>query len=492
MQVQTVSDADGWDRVRTQLRAELGDDAFQNWFGRVILEDHTGRVIRLSVPTRFLKNWIESHYQKRLVGLWRNECEDVKAIELVVRGALRPKPAAERQKSASESLRIGALLRSGQTRGDYPQPGLPDSIRYPQVPIALGDADDATILEFLKGAPLNRRFTFDTFVSGDSNGFAVEAARSIADGSAEHVNLLCLHSAVGHGKTHLLQAVAATARARGMNVSYLTAEYFMYRLIPALKSRSCQAVKKMLSSLDLLLIDDMQFLHGKQVQAEFCETLQLLIEPVKQVIVAADRPPQDLETLDPGLRTRFANGLVVKMHAQDFSLRRGILMARLKAAQARLPGFDVPPEVLDYVASHITASGRDLEGAMNRLFAHHQLTSQAITPYLADKILSDLVRAGEKRQIKIEDIQQAVCKHYNVSKADLLSSCRARNLVRPRQIAMYLSKTMTPRSLPEIGKRFGGRDHTTVLHAVRKIEQQVKSDTSLAQELALLKRMSYT
>ncbi|SHL50102.1 chromosomal replication initiator protein DnaA [Roseibium suaedae] len=493
MQVQTITNADGWDRVRTKLRAELGDDAFQNWFGGVNLEDQDGRTIRLSVPTRFLKNWIQSHYEKRLLGLWRTECEDVNGVELVVRGALRPKPQMNEIAGHGKHLdRMGSSPRLAVVRADYQQTSLPDALRYPQVPIALGDADDATILEFLKGAPLTRRFTFDTFVSGESNGFAVEAARSIADGSAEHVNLLCLHSAVGHGKTHLLQAVAALARSRGLNVSYLTAEYFMYRLVPALKSRSCHAVKKMLASLDLLLIDDMQFLHGKQVKAEFCETLQLLIEPVKQVIIAADRPPQDIDTLDPGLRQRFTNGLVVKLHAQDFSLRRGILTARLKAAQAKLPGFEVPSEVLDYVASHITASGRDLEGAMNRLFAHHQLTSQAITPYLADKILNDLVRTGEKRQIKIEDIQQAVCKHYNVSKADLLSSCRARNLVRPRQIAMYLSKTMTPRSLPEIGKRFGGRDHTTVLHAVRKIEEQVKSDQSLAQELTLLRRMSYS
>lgn len=276
-----------------------------------------------------------------------------------------------------------------------------------------------------------------------------------------------------------------------MNVSYLTAEYFMYHLVPALKSRSFPALKKMLSSVDILLIDDMQFLHGKQAQADFCDTLSMLMEPVRHVIVAADRPPQELQTVESKLRARLCDGLVVGVQNPDFALRRGILTTRLAAAKRLLPTFDVPNEVLDYVACHVTACGRDLEGAINRLYAHHQLTAQAITPYLADKILSDLVRSGEKRNIKIEDIQQVVCKHYNVSKADLLSPCRSRTLVRPRQIAMYLSKVMTPRSLPEIGKRFGGRDHTTVLHAVRKIDAQSKSDTGLGQELALLKRLAH-
>ncbi len=489
MQVQSINGSDRWDRVKTKLKAELGDDAYNNWFGRVILEDNSGNIVRLSVPTRFLKNWIQSRYERKLVGLWQSECQDVDGIELVVRGALRPKAPSSAKPRQLPPGRFAPALPNA-VRAGYAQPHLPEAIRYPQIPIALGDADEDTLMEFLQGAPVNPRNTFDSFVEGGSNGLAFEAARKIASGNGADLDLLYLHASVGFGKTHLLHAVAKEARANGQVVSYLTAEYFMYHLVPALKSRSFPALKKMLSRVDLLLVDDMQFLHGKQAQAEFSETLHMLMEPVRHVIVAADRPPQDLETIEPRLRSRLTDGLVVQLQAPDFSLRKGILTSRLAAAKRMLPTFDVPNEVLDYIACHVTACGRDLEGAMNRLFAHHQLTAQAITPYLADKILNDLVRSGEKRNIKIEDIQQVVCKHYSISKNDLLSSCRARNLVRPRQIAMFLSKVMTPRSLPEIGKRFGGRDHTTVLHAVRKIDAQSKSDIGLAQELALLKRLA--
>ncbi|MEP4032902.1 chromosomal replication initiator protein DnaA [Roseibium polysiphoniae] len=483
MQIQSVNGTERWDRVKSKLREELGDDAYFNWFGRVILEENDGDVVRLSVPTRFLKHWIQSHYEEQLVGLWQHECRDINSIELTVRSALRPSKAKPKKLIPTNA---------SPARAGYAHPGLPDAIRYPQVPIALGDADEETLIEFLKGAPTNPRNSFESFVEGDSNGLAFEAARKIAGGQNEALDLLYLHGAVGFGKTHLLHAVATEARSRGQNVCYLTAEYFMYHLVPALKSRSFQALKRILASIDVLLVDDMQFLHGKQAQADFSETLLSLMQPVKHVIVAADRPPRQLETVECGLRDRLCDGLVVGLQPPDFALRRGILTRRLAAAKKLLPTFDIPQEVLDYVACHVTACGRDLEGAINRLYAHHQLTSQAITPYLADKILSDLVRSGEKRNIKIEEIQQVVCKHYSVSKADLLSACRSRNLVRPRQIAMYLSKVLTPRSLPEIGKRFGGRDHTTVLHAVRKIEAQSQADTSLGQELALLKRLAHS
>ncbi|MEJ8473426.1 chromosomal replication initiator protein DnaA [Roseibium algae] len=491
MQVQSISGSERWDRVKIKLRAELGDDAYFNWFGRVMHEETKGDIIRLSVPTRFLKNWIKSHYEEQLVDLWQHECQDVNEIELTVRGALRPRSISPKQTIGLPYRRSSGALPPA-LRASYANPGLPNALRYPQVPIALGDADEETIMEFLQGAPINPKHTFDSFVEGSSNGLAFEAARKISAGLADNLDLLYLHASVGFGKTHLLHAVAQAARSNGMKVCYLTAEYFMYQLVPALKSRSFPALKKMLASIDLMLIDDIQFLHGKQAQADFCDTLHMLMEPVQHIIVAADRAPEQLETIETKLRNRLNDGLVVAVQAPDFALRRGILTTRLAAAKRLLPTFDIPNEVLDYIACHVTACGRDLEGAINRLFAHHQLTSQAITPYLADKILNDLVRSGEKRNIKIEDIQQVVCKHYGVSKADLLSPCRSRNLVRPRQIAMFLSKVLTPRSLPEIGKRFGGRDHTTVLHAVRKIEALSKTDNGLGQELALLRRLAHS
>ena len=491
MELQQINETDHWNRVKTKLREQLGDDAFFNWFGGVVMEEKDGRTVRLSVPTRFLKHWIKSHYEKQLVGLLRSENQEIDGVDLIVRGALRPRRRSAHTPCALEAGSSSAAPNPRRrTNSGLPAFVLPDVIRYPQVPIALGDADEAALMEFLQGAPVHPGNTFASFVGGDSNGLAFEAARRIASANADKLDLVYIHAAVGFGKTHLLHAVANQARDLGQAVCYLTAEYFLYYLVPALKTRSFPTLKSLLSRIDLLLIDDMQFLHGKQARNEFCDTITMLMDPVGKVIVAADRPPQGLDTVETHLRKRLSGGLIAPMQAPDFTLRRGILTKRLKAAQAILPSFDIPAEVLDYIACHVTSCGRDLEGAVNRLLAHHQLTAQAITAYLADKILNDLIRSGEKRTIKIEEIQQVVCKHYNISKADLLSSCRTRNLVRPRQIAMFLSKVLTPRSLPEIGKRFGGRDHTTVLHAVRKIEAQSKTDTDLAQELALLKRLA--
>ncbi len=489
-QVQSVSETERWDRVKTKLRAELGDDAFSNWFGRVILEENKGDVVRLSVPTRFLKHWIQSNYADRLVGLWQREGEDINGIELTVRGALRPRQAPSRKPAALP--KPGSTVYPGLPRPSGRGSGLGEPIIFPRGGLPMGEADEATLREFLHGAPINPKYTFDNFVTGSSNGIAFEAVRKMATGTAQILDLVYLHATGGFGKSHLLQAAATEARSRGLNVSYLTAEYFMYQLVPALKSRSFPTLRNMLANLDLLLIDDLQFLHGKQARAEFCETLNLLMEPVGRIIVAADRPPHELDTVERGLKTRLCEGLVAEIQAPDFGLRRDILNARMQAFKRTLPSFDVPPSVLDYVACHVTSCGRDLEGAMHRFFTHHQLTSQAISQSLTEKLLSDLIRSAEKRSTKIDDIQQVVCKHYNISKADLLSASRARNLVWPRQIAMYLSKVMTPRSLPEIGKWFGGRDHTTVLHAVRKIEKLAESDSGLRRDLALLKNLAHS
>lgn len=489
-QVQTVNESERWDRVKTKLRAELGEDAYSNWFGRVILEENKGDVVRLSVPTRFLKHWIQSNYADRLVGLWKNEGEDINGVELIVRGALRPRQMPVKKPAALPAP--GSNPFPGFPRPEGGRNGLNEPIIYPRGGISLKDADEETLREFLYGAPINPKHTFDSFVAGSTNSVAFEAVRKMATGTAQVLDLVYLHASGGFGKTHLLQAAATEARSRGLNVAYLTAEYFMYQLVPALKSRSFPALRNMLSSLDLLLIDDLQFLHGKQAKAEFCETLHLLMEPVQRIIVGADRPPQELDTVESQLKSRLCDGLVTEIQSPDFGLRRDILKARLEHFKRTLPSFDVPPTVLDFVACHVTSCGRDLEGAMNRFFTHHQLTSQAISQDLTEKLLSDLIRASDKRSTKIEDIQQVVCKHYNISKADLLSASRARNLVWPRQIAMYLSKVMTPRSLPEIGKRFGGRDHTTVLHAVRKIDKQSQSDASLRRDLALLKNLAHS
>ena len=262
----------------------------------------------------------------------------------------------------------------------------------------------------------------------------------------------------------------------------------MFRFVAALKSQSAIAFKEALRDIDLLLIDDMQFLQGKSMQQEFCHMLNMLIDGARQVVVAADRPPAELESLDDRVRSRLGGGIAFEIGAPDTALRREIVQ-RAMSSPAQNPGLDIPDAVLEYVAQSVTSNGRDLEGALNRLVAQWQFTRQPVTIASAEITLRDLDRPREPRRVKIEDIQRVVARHYNVSKADLLSSRRTRTIVRPRQIAMYLAKMLTPRSLPEIGRRFGGRDHTTVLHAVRKIEGLIEGDMTLADEIELLKRM---
>ncbi|MEJ8475090.1 chromosomal replication initiator protein DnaA [Roseibium algae] len=489
MQVQEATGSEHWNRVKKRLRAELGDDVFSSWFARVDLEEHNDGTVRLSVPTRFLKQWIQSNYNERLMGLWKGECDNVHKIELTVRGAMRP-----RQPSAQVAAGLPAPKRPKSSMSDPRMDGFCDSnsvAAAQAVTAALGRGDNAgdVARDVLQGAALDPKYTFDTFVEGDSNRLALAAARQVAAGGAVTFNPLYLHASVGLGKTHLMQAVASKVRASGRKVLYLTAEHFMYRFVSALKAQSALAFKETLRTIDLLLIDDMQFLHGKQVQQEFCHTLNALIDGARQVIVAADRAPSELDTLDDRVRSRLSGGLVVGIQEPDFSLRRNILTTRVTQTRRSYPNFDVPEPVLDYVAKHVASSGRDLEGALNRLIAHNQLTNQPITQEMAELTLRDLIRSSEPRRIKIEDIQRVVSKHYNVTKADLLSARRTRTIVRPRQIAMFLAKVMTPRSLPEIGRRFGNRDHTTVLHAVRKIEELARGDQALATELELLKRM---
>uniref|UniRef100_UPI003BAA497F chromosomal replication initiator protein DnaA n=1 Tax=Stappia sp. TaxID=1870903 RepID=UPI003BAA497F len=480
---------DHWTRVKKRLRAELGEDVFTSWFARVDLEEHADGMVRLSVPTRFLKQWIQSHYHERLMSMWQRECEDVMRIELTVRGAVRARPAPS-QAARPASLRPATPLKVVDntleaSRGD----ARPARVSEPAVPAASRARSEVSGTDGLEGAALDPKYTFSSFVEGESNQLALAAARQVATAPSVTFNPFYIHASVGLGKTHLMQALASAAAAAGRKVLYLTAEHFMYRFVAALKAQSALAFKDKLRNIDLLLIDDMQFLHGKQVQQEFCHTLNALIDGARQVVVAADRPPSDLETLDERMRSRLAGGLVVAISEPDFGLRRAILTNRVDAVRRSHSAFAVPESVLDYVARNVGNSGRDLEGALNRLVAHNQLTNQPITQEMAEATLRDLVRNTEPRRVKIEEIQRVVSKHYNVSKADLLSARRTRTIVRPRQIAMFLAKTLTPRSLPEIGRRFGNRDHTTVLHAVRKIEDLARNDQILAQELDLLKRM---
>ena len=477
--VKAFDSRNAWISVCKRLRSELGKDIFTSWFGRMELESIKDGKAFISVPTRFLKNWISSHYLDRITTALCAEYGQIAEISLSIRSGPVPyqRPGDVKDPVA---LKPAARTQAGASDQAQPYATLPSRVLH----VAEPDAFD--------GSPLDRRLNFDSFLVGKSNQLAFAAAQRVAqaeEGAALLYNPLYFHAAVGLGKTHLIQAIAHEAKQRSKRVIYLTAEKFMYGFVSALKAQTTIAFKEKLRAIDLLIIDDVQFLQGKSIQVEFCHALNALIDAGKQVVIAADRPPSDLETLEERVRSRLAGGLCVEMSALDEALRLNILESRVLAARHLQPGFDVPPAVMRYVAHSITANGRDLDGAVNRLLAHQTLSGVALTVEMAEVAIRDLVRVREPKRVKIEDIQKLVATHYQVSRADILSSRRTANVVRPRQIAMFLAKTLTLRSLPEIGRRFGGRDHTTVLHAVRKIDGMTGSDTALAEELELLKRM---
>jgi len=478
-----AAESSSWARVCQRLRAEFGDDVYNSWFARLELDKIHNGVAFCSVPTKFLKSWIQSHYQERILGILSAEHAGVSGLSIDVRTSSRRAPASlsDRQQAPSSPLTHAAFA--------------PTSVQqsYAQKPFASTASRDSQPTETpISGAPLDKRFCFDTFLVGESNRLAHAAALRIANaapGEPAVYNPLYIHAGVGMGKTHLIQAIANQAIQSGQRTLYLTAEKFMYGFVSALRAHNAIAYKERLRSIDKLMIDDVQFLRGKSIPQEFCHTLNALIDAGKQVVIASDRPPSELESLDERVRSRLSGGLCVEIGAFDEALRVKVIEARIAAARAIQPGFDVPAVVVKYIASAIQTNGRDLDGAVNRLLAHSTLAGAALTVEMAEAAIRDLVKLREPKRVKIEDIQKLVASHYSVSRPDILSSRRTATVVRPRQIAMYLSKILTLRSLPEIGRRFGGRDHTTVLHAVRKIESLSKTDGALSEEIELLKRM---
>ena len=468
-----ISNQDLWQRIKQHLRVELGEDVFNSWFGRMEFESVDSNAVRLSVPTRFLRKWIQSHYADRVLAQWQVEMPAITRLELSVRSATVRLPTPKVKLVEPQALPRES--REAAHINGEPRPSVP----YLSVHDALG------------GSPLDPRLTFDSFVVGRSNTLAHAAAKQIAisrRGDALMFNPLYIHAGVGLGKTHLLQAVTWAGNSGDRKVLYLTAERFMYGFVSALKSQTTLAFKEALRAIDVLVIDDLQFLQGRSTQHEFCHTINALIDAGRQVVIASDRPPADLESLDDRVRSRLAGGLVVEIGSLGEELRLEILKSRVAAARLYHPGFEVPTPVLAFIAKSVTHNGRDLEGAVNRLLAHNKLTGQPVTLEMAEREMRDLIRPAEPKRVRIEDIQRVVARQYNVSRSDLLSSRRTANVVRPRQVAMYLSKILTLRSLPEIGRRFGGRDHTTVLHAVRKIEALTGNDAAFAEEIESLKR----
>jgi chromosomal replication initiator protein len=441
-----------WARVRARLRSEFGDAAYRSWLRNMTLQGiETGRV-KITVPTRFLRDWVAAHYVDRIRALWNSENGNIAAVDILVAGS--PMPAVEL---------VEPLARDS------------------------GDAVDEKDVS----APLDPRFTFENFVVGKPNELAHAAARRVAEAQvgpnrSVPFNPLFLYGGVGLGKTHLMHAVAWYIRTQDpkRKVIYLSAEKFMYQFIRALRFKDTMAFKEQFRSVDVLMIDDVHFISGKDTtQEEFFHTFNALADQNRQIVISADKSPTDLEGMEERMRSRLGWGLVADIHPTTYELRLGILQAKAERSKTT-----VPPKVLEFLAHRITSNVRELEGALTRIYAHTQLVGRELTLESSQEVLHDLLRANDRR-VTIDEIQKRVAEHYNIRLADMHSARRARAVARPRQVAMYLCKQLTPRSLPEIGRKFGGRDHTTVMHAVRKIEELRASDRAMAEDIELLRRM---
>lgn len=465
--------AECWDRVRSRLVAEVGEAAFKSWLAPLAVQDVTDGAVRLSLPTRFMRDWVATHYVDRVRRVLGEEMPDLRSLDLVV--APKLKPAAP----------VVAVARPDPVPLAIPPAA--NRIEAPARPAIRAEAVEADPLSPDQvSVPLDPRLTFETFVVGKPNELAFAAARRVAESATVSFNPLFLYGGVGLGKTHLMNAIAWHIRQRdpSRRVIYLSAEKFMYQFIRALRFKDTVAFKDQFRSVDVLMIDDVQFISGKDsTQEEFFHTFNALVDQNRQVIVSADKSPSDLEGLEERLRSRLGWGLVADIHPTTYELRLGIL-----ASKAEQLGTPVPEKVMEFLAHKIASNVRELEGALNRLVAHAQLVGRAITLETAQEVLHDLIRAHDRR-VTVEEIQKRVAEHYTIRVADMSSARRARQVARPRQVAMYLSKALTSKSLPEIGRKFGGRDHTTVMHAVRKIEELTATDAALAEDIELLRRM---
>lgn len=460
---------ESWARIRGRLRDEVGEVEYRTWLRQMTLVGIEDDEVVVNLPTRFLRDWVRSHYGDRLRALWQQEVAAVRSVD--VRVGPQPRGAAPAE-------------LDGAANAPAARAGLAEALAPSPTRVAAPDPRGEW------SAPLDPRFTFDTFVVGKPNEFAYACAGRVAEKPASPgFNPLFLYGGVGLGKTHLMHAVAwaISGGEPARNVAYMSAEKFMYRFISALRSQSTMEFKESLRSVDVLMVDDLQFLIGKDnTQEEFFHTFNALIDAGKQIIISADKSPSDLNGLEDRLRTRLGCGMVADIHATTYELRLSILQA--KATAAAVP---VPKNVHEFLAHKITSNVRELEGALNRLIAHANLFGRAITLESAQDVLHDLLRAHDRR-VTIEEIQRKVAEHYNIRLTDMSSARRARNVARPRQVAMYLAKQLTSRSLPEIGRRFGNRDHTTVMHAVSRISELMQADSAFAEDVELLRRMLET
>ena len=449
--------ADQWDRIRGRLQREVGDVEYRSWLRNMTLAGADGDEVTIHLPSGFLRDYVRNNYAHRLNDLWQQEDCGIRRVD----------------------IRVGSIV--GVSRAQPPACA-------PTPPAADGLKAEAVDEPREVATALDQRFSFEQFVVGKPNEFAYACARRVAERpSSPGFNPLFLYGGVGLGKTHLMHAIGLELGRRegpAISVKYMSAEKFMYRFIAAIRSQSTMEFKGELRGVDVLMIDDLQFLIGKDnTQEEFFHTFNALVDAGKQIVVSSDKPPSDLAGIEDRLRTRLGWGMVADLHATTYELRLSILEAKALAA-----GAPVPSKVLEFLAHKITGNIRELEGSLNRLFAHADLVGRPITLESAQEVLQDVLKAHDRR-VTIEEIQRKVAEHFSIRLTDMTSARRARAVARPRQVAMYLAKQLTSRSLPEIGRKFGNRDHTTVMHAVSRVAELMEQDSEFQERVELLRRM---
>jgi chromosomal replication initiator protein len=437
-----------WDEVSSRLRGALNEATFGTWFGDAAGASLTDDVFGLGVPNDFTREWIEGHF----LGLIRAAVKDAtgheRRIHLTVRDDI-----VQRADPVSD----GAVLEQPATR--TPEPAALSS--------------------------MSLKYTFDLFVIGSSNRFAHAAALAVAEAPAQAYNPLFIYGGTGLGKTHLLQAVGQYVgeHGNGLTARYVTSETFMNDFINSLRDKRIEGFKQRYRTYDVLLVDDVQFFEGKErIQEEFFHTFNSLYEAGRQIVISSDRPPKEIATLEERLRSRFEWGLITDIQPPDLETRIAILRKKEKTDRIHVPD----PDVLTYVAERVTTNIRELEGALTRVVAFSSLTGRPMTVELAEDVLKDVFPQGQPVEISIRRIQETVSERFGMSVNEMCSANRSQSIAYPRQVAMYLSRALTDSSLPKIGKEFGGRDHTTVMHANAKIEGMIREDRSvynLVQEL---------
>ncbi|MDO5370805.1 chromosomal replication initiator protein DnaA [Paracoccus sp. (in: a-proteobacteria)] len=456
---------DLWAGARSELEARVGTHNYVTWLAPLSLRAIDGGAADIACPTRFLSDWVSRHYARPIIDALIHQGAEVERVNFTVAA---PRPA---------EVRVAEVPAAAAPAELRPDPAHRVTPRGP-----LRDEEMT--------APLDARFTFDNFVVGKPNELAHAAARRVAEGGHVTFNPLFLYGGVGLGKTHLMHAIARERQASDpqARILYLSAEQFMYRFVQALRERTVMDFKELFRTVDLLMVDDVQFIAGKDsTQEEFFHTFNALVDQGKQIVISADRAPGEIKDMEERIKSRLSCGLIVDLHPTDYELRLSILQSKTEQFRLTYPGLRLGQGVLEFLAHRITSNVRVLEGALQRLFAFASLMGREIDLDMTQECLADILRASD-RKVTVEEIQRKVAEHYNIRLSDLVGPKRVRTLARPRQIAMYLAKQMTSRSLPEIGRRFGGRDHTTIMHGVRKIEELRTEDRSLAEDIDLLRR----